>query len=83
MSTEEFKMMFETGSLPEEEQGDYHTVAGFIMTHLGRLPVVGDHIHWGKFRFEIIDMDGNRIDKVLMNIQEDPKPETTEPLNPI
>ncbi|OPY93206.1 MAG: Magnesium and cobalt efflux protein CorC [Syntrophaceae bacterium PtaU1.Bin231] len=82
MSTEEFKMMFETGDLPGEEQGDYHTVAGFIMTHLGRLPVTGDHVHWGKYRFEIIDMDGNRVDKVLMNIDEKPKPEAADSPTP-
>jgi len=83
MATEEFKLMFETGDLPGEDEGDYHTVAGFIMTHLGRLPVTGDHIHWGKYRFEIIDMDGNRVDKILMNITEEPPQDAADQLNPI
>lgn len=46
---------------------DFHTIAGFIIDKLGRLPVAGDHIHWGGARFEVVDMDGRRVDKVLIN----------------
>jgi len=45
---------------------DYHTVAGFVLWHLGRLPVAGESLVWRDLRFEIVDMDGPRIDKVLI-----------------
>ena len=49
-------------------QGDnYHTVAGFVLWHLGRLPVAGESLVWRDLRFEVIDMDGQRIDKVLIS----------------
>ncbi|MGE3277037.1 MAG: hemolysin family protein [Vicinamibacterales bacterium] len=52
--------------LPPEELGAYHTLAGFIMTRLGRIPRTSDGCDWGGFRFEVVDMDGRRIDKVLV-----------------
>lgn len=45
---------------------DYHTLAGFILWRLGRLPTAGETLDWRDLRFEIIDMDGPRIDKVLL-----------------
>lgn len=52
-------------SLMEPTEGYFHTVAGFVLHHLGRIPETGDVLHWHGLRFEIVDMDGNRIDKVL------------------
>ena len=46
--------------------GDYHTLAGLVMLALGRIPTVGDTFDCGGFRFEVVDMDGNRVDKVLV-----------------
>jgi putative hemolysin len=43
----------------------YQTVAGFLLSHLGRIPDVGDQIEAEGWRFEILDLDGRRIDKVL------------------
>lgn len=63
---EEFREKFQISSLPEEDAREYHTVAGFIMTYLGRLPVAGDKFAWDRFEIEILDMDGNRIDKILL-----------------
>lgn len=51
--------------LPDEDRGRYNTLAGMIMLLLGRLPVTADHVEWDQWRFEVIDMDGKRIDKVL------------------
>jgi len=51
--------------LPEEEAGAYHTLGGFVMARLGRVPKTADQFEWGGMRFEVIDMDGRRIDKVL------------------
>ncbi|MDR6196574.1 hemolysin family protein [Siphonobacter sp. SORGH_AS_0500] len=46
---------------------DYSTVAGFILHHLRRIPVEGEHFRWSNLMFEVIDMDGQRIDKVLVS----------------
>jgi putative hemolysin len=45
----------------------YQTLAGFILFYLGRVPRAADHFEWNGLRFEITDMDGRRIDKVLVN----------------
>jgi putative hemolysin len=49
--------------LPEERA--YQTVAGFVLQAMGRLPRVGDAVEQQGWRFEVVDMDGRRIDKVL------------------
>lgn len=54
------------GPVPEDEAGSYHTLAGFVMTRLSRVPRAGDLFTWGGFRFEVMDMDGRRVDKVLV-----------------
>jgi putative hemolysin len=46
---------------------DYHTLAGFVLWELGHLPKVGDHLEWKDLRFEVVDMDGRRIDRVLVS----------------
>jgi len=46
--------------------GEFHTIAGFIIEKMGRIPTAGDHFHWGHARFEVVDMDGRRVDKVLI-----------------
>ncbi len=52
--------------LPEEGIGSYHTLAGFVMMQLGRVPKVGDKFEWNGIEFEVVDMDGHRIDKMLV-----------------
>ena len=52
-------------SVPDEERGRYHTLSGMLMFLTGRLPRVGDSVGWEGWRFEIVDMDGKKIDKVL------------------
>jgi putative hemolysin len=51
--------------LPEEDRGRYNTLAGMIMLLLGRLPNTADSVEWGGWRFEVVDLDGKRVDKVL------------------
>jgi putative hemolysin len=51
--------------LPADEAGAYHTLGGFVMARLGRIPRTTDAFEWSGMRFEVIDMDGRRIDKVL------------------
>jgi putative hemolysin len=52
--------------LPGEQRGSYQTLGGFVVMHLGKIPAAADHFIWGPYRFEVMDMDGNRVDKVLV-----------------
>ena len=65
-------------SLPEEELHSYHTLAGFVMLQLGRVPQVGDKFQWGRLRVEVLDMDRNRIDKLLVVVLPDERPAADE-----
>ncbi|WP_077033128.1 hemolysin family protein [Pelomonas sp. KK5] len=53
--------------LPEEDRGRYNTLAGMIMLLLGRLPRTADVVEWDAWRFEVVDLDGKRVDKVLVS----------------
>ncbi len=64
---DDFREVFDTDELPGEEETGYQTLAGFILYYLGRLPQSGDYFEWSGLRFEIVDMDGKRIDKVLVS----------------
>lgn len=63
LPVDELKLALGFEALPEE---DYHTLAGFILTRLGRVPGEGQAVDYGGWRFEVVDMDGRRIDKVLV-----------------
>lgn len=52
-------------TVPGEEKGRYHTLSGMMMWLFGHIPRTGDSVEWELWRFEVVDMDGNRIDKVL------------------
>lgn len=65
LAVPELKDTLQLRSVIEEERGRYHTLAGMLMHLLGRVPVETDHVEWEKWRFEIVDMDGQRIDKVI------------------
>lgn len=58
--------------LPDEDRGRYNTLAGMIMLLLGRLPDITDTVEWGGWRFEVVDLDGKRVDKVLASPVESP-----------
>jgi putative hemolysin len=51
----------------EERARDYQTVAGLVLTHLGRVPETGDTVDALGFRFEVVDMDGRRIDRLIVS----------------
>jgi putative hemolysin len=59
---------YKTDWLEDEEGEDFNTLAGFILYHLERIPVTGDKLEYKGFTFEIVDMDGQRIDKVLISL---------------
>ena len=74
---EEVLERFALDPLPEEEAGAYHTIGGFVMARLGRVPRAADQFEWGGMRFEVMDMDGRRIDKVLVSrVTSAPHPRT-------
>jgi putative hemolysin len=64
--TIELKDRLALKELPEEDRGRYNTLAGMVMLLLGRLPDTGDTVEWGGWRFEVVDMDGKRVDKLLV-----------------
>jgi len=68
LSVEEFGDLFNISRLDMEEHGNYQTLGGFIITHLGRIPATADHFEWRNMRFEVVDMDGNRVDKILITV---------------
>ena len=64
LSNDDFKEIFNLRHLPDEEE--YETLGGFMMMHLGRIPKTADQFEWNGLRFEVMDMDRNRVDKVLV-----------------
>jgi putative hemolysin len=68
MPVQEMKSRLALESLPQEEKGLYNTLAGLIMLLTGNLPREGEAVHAMGWRFEVIDLDGRRIDKVLASI---------------
>ncbi|MFC1626769.1 hemolysin family protein [Patescibacteria group bacterium] len=66
MTVDEFKEYFHVKKTLHDKHTDIHTIAGFVVSHLGKVPTSGDHFDWNDYRFEVVDMDGNRVDKVLV-----------------
>jgi putative hemolysin len=66
VSTDRFKDFFKIKKIPEEKTGAFNTIGGFVMHKLSRVPVSGDKFKSQGFRFEVVDMDNNRVDKVLV-----------------
>ncbi|MBL0148819.1 MAG: HlyC/CorC family transporter [Ideonella sp.] len=62
----ELKDRLEIRELPEEDRGRYNTLAGLVMLLLGRLPRTTDVVEWDGWKFEVVDLDGKRVDKVLV-----------------
>lgn len=67
----DFLTRFDKAAWMHEGEHEFDTLAGFILHELERIPHTGDEFDWKGFRFEIIDMDGHRIDKVLVKISEE------------
>jgi putative hemolysin len=64
LEVDEFKEIFDLPLLPHEDE--YETLSGFVMVSLGRVPQPTDRFEWHGLKFEIMDMDGRRVDKVLV-----------------
>ncbi len=68
MTVERFNTHFDLDDLPGSDSGGFHTVGGFVMHQLGSVPRVADHFTCLGLRFEVVDMDRHRVDKVLITI---------------
>jgi putative hemolysin len=66
ISLDRFRDLVGIDQLPGEEEGDFHTLAGFVLHHLGRIPDEADRFDVAGLRFEVVDMDRNRIDKLIV-----------------
>jgi putative hemolysin len=64
---DDVKRLLDVEDLPDEETYRYDTLAGLVISLLGQIPTTGEVTHWGGWRFEVIDMDGLRVDKVLIS----------------
>jgi len=67
LSVDEFKNVLKVPKLPGEERGEVHTMGGFVMQHMGRIPSAGERFETAGLRFEVVDMDGRRVDKLLVS----------------
>jgi putative hemolysin len=65
LSIDQLKQTLQLKRLPGEKDGDFQTLGGFMMTRLGRVPSAADQLEFGGWRFEVVDMDRRRVDKVL------------------
>ncbi len=66
LSTDDLRELLHLEQLPGEDEHDFRTVAGMVMTALGHIPQTGEVFAWHGIRFEVIDLDGARIDKLLV-----------------
>jgi len=67
IAIDDLKDLLEVPELPDEDSGSYHTLGGLVMLQMGRVPVSGDVFETEGYRFEVVDMDGKRVDKVLVS----------------
>ncbi len=65
MEADDFKNLLQLKNLPNEDVDDYHSVGGFVLSLFGKIPSEGDSFQHENYRFEVVDMDKHRIDKIL------------------
>jgi putative hemolysin len=63
---DELREILKIKDLPVEPEEGYQTLGGLVMAQLGRIPASGDSFTWKGIHFEVMDMDGYRVDKVLV-----------------
>lgn len=67
LSVVDFRDILKLKTLPDHERDAYQTLAGFVLTRIEKLPIEGDSFEWEGYRFEVVDMDARRVDKVLVS----------------
>jgi putative hemolysin len=60
----ELRDLLDIDELPGENEGEFETLAGFLLARLGRIPTIGDHTDWDGWRFTVADRQGNRVARV-------------------
>ncbi len=78
LPVEDLRELIGGGRLPDENKHDFHTAAGMVIAHFGRIPYVGEHFEWAQWRIEVVDLDGPRIDKLLLQKRPEQEPATDE-----
>jgi putative hemolysin len=73
LQIDDLKEVLKVPNLPDEETGSYQTLGGLVMMQVGRVPVTGDTFETLGYKFEVVDMDGKRVDKVLVSQVEKPQ----------
>ena len=76
LSSEELREILSLNALPGEDEHDYHTAAGMVIARFGRIPHAGEYFDWQGWRLEVVDLDGARIDKLL--VARVPEPEDAD-----
>ncbi len=71
LAIDEFKDHFQIKKLPGEQAGEFHTIGGYVMHKLGKVPKTGDTFTIENYLFEVVDMDGNRVDKIILTKKTD------------
>lgn len=75
LSIEELRELMGVSEFPDEEDHDYHTAAGMTIARFGRIPHAGEHFDWDGWRIEVVDLDGPRVDKLLLTRRAEPERE--------
>ncbi|GAB6195708.1 hemolysin family protein [Lysobacter xanthus] len=66
LGVEELRELMGVSHLPGEDEHDFHTAAGMVIAQFGRIPHAGEHVDWNDWRIEVVDLDGPRVDKLLL-----------------
>ncbi|MFZ3151444.1 MAG: hemolysin family protein [Anaerolineaceae bacterium] len=67
IAIDQLKELLDVDDLPDEDRAGYQTLSGFVMNQLGSIPKIGQSFDWGNYRFEVVDMDNRRVDRVLVS----------------
>ncbi|GAB3053873.1 CNNM domain-containing protein [Stenotrophomonas tumulicola] len=71
LPVDDLRELLGTNDLPDAEEGDYYTLAGMCIHFFGRIPHAGEYFDWAGWRIEVIDLDGARVDKLLLRTLSD------------
>lgn len=74
VTTDTVRELLGGARLPDEDEHDFHTAAGMVIAHFGRIPNTGEWFEWEGWRIEVVDLDGPRIDKLLLQKLPEPAP---------
>jgi putative hemolysin len=80
LAVDELRELLGVSMLPGEDEHDFHTAAGMAIAHFGRIPHAGEHFDWNGWRVEVVDLDGPRVDKLL--VQRAPAPQDDDDARP-